>query len=211
MNSAPKTILAIESAIRGGSISLIREDREIAYWIGSNDVSKAEDLLVNIDVLLRGNAMTMRDIQMVAVSAGPGSFTGIRIGIATALGLKTGLNIPMSSISALDAIANGRSYSHETVVALPIGRNAICRQRFARKSQLPGAVSEPETIPTDTLADEIRQESDPTYLLHSSLYSAIPVHDNVVDIGANLANAIGMACARNPGIVAEPLFISKNW
>ena len=100
MKDTQNITLAIESAIRGGSVSLIGDGVEIANWIGSADVSKAEDLLADIDLMLGANGLTIHDVGHVAVSAGPGSFTGIRIGIATALGLETGLGIPMSSISA---------------------------------------------------------------------------------------------------------------
>src|SRR5258708_18599521 len=104
MSSYPEFTLAIESAISGGSISLLK-GREIANWIGSSNVSKAEDLLANIDHLLAANDIALNEIDLITVSAGPGSFTGIRIGIATALGLKAGLGIAMSSESALKAIA----------------------------------------------------------------------------------------------------------
>ncbi|MEQ1646533.1 MAG: tRNA (adenosine(37)-N6)-threonylcarbamoyltransferase complex dimerization subunit type 1 TsaB, partial [Pyrinomonadaceae bacterium] len=124
--------VAIESAIRGGSISLIAGGVEIDNWIGSTEVSKAEDLLVDIDAMLGRNSLSISDIDHLAVSAGPGSFTGIRIGIATALGLKTGLGIPMSSVSALTAMAAISSFEGNAVVAVPVGRNAICLQTFSQ-------------------------------------------------------------------------------
>jgi hypothetical protein len=52
MNTKPRTVLAIESAISGGSISLQRDGVEIGGWVGESAVSKAEDLLANIDSLM---------------------------------------------------------------------------------------------------------------------------------------------------------------
>src|SRR5687768_3236700 len=106
MNRRPiKTILAIESAISGGSLSLIVDGSEAGHWIGTSGVSKAEELLVNIDHLLNKHCTLRAEIDLIAVSAGPGSFTGIRIGLATALGLKAGLQVSMASGSVLKAIA----------------------------------------------------------------------------------------------------------
>ena len=64
-------VLAIESAICGGSISLIKDNIEIANWVGSSGVSKAEDLLANIDQILIENSISRYDIGLIAVSAGP--------------------------------------------------------------------------------------------------------------------------------------------
>jgi len=121
MSNPSHVTLAVESAICGGSISLIRAGSEIANWVGSANVSKAEDLLVNIDAMLTSTNIAASDIDLIAVSAGPGSFTGIRIGIATALGLKAGLGIEMSSESALKAMAFTQPDVGCIVAALPVG------------------------------------------------------------------------------------------
>src|SRR5687768_3799835 len=132
MNSAPRITLAIESAVAGGSISLLQGESEVANLIGSSGISRAEDLLANIDEMLSLHNIERREIELIAVSAGPGSFTGIRIGIATALGLKTGLAAAMSSASALTAMVHAAKNIKTAVAALPIGRNAVCLQRYAR-------------------------------------------------------------------------------
>ena len=211
MNPTQQLTLAIESAIRGGSVSLIVDGREIDNWIGATDVSKAEDLLADIDAMLSTNGLTIRDVSHVAVSAGPGSFTGIRIGIATALGLKTGLGIPMSSISALEAIALNSEVSDETTIAVPVGRNAICQQRFGRIDGTITALGEPDTIQLETLASEIGKGNDSSYVLHRWLYEGLGSPEDAVDFGENMAFAIGIACGQREGTITEPLFISKSF
>src|SRR3954447_25054388 len=111
------TILAIESAIAGGSVSLLRDGEEIAHWLGTANISKGEEVMVNIDHLLTSTGTAKSDLDLIAVSAGPGSFTGIRIGIATSLGLKNGLNVPMASRSAMDAMAAAHP-GHEILTAV---------------------------------------------------------------------------------------------
>src|SRR5207245_1230429 len=130
MNNSTKIILAIESAICGGSLSLLREGSEVANWVGTSTVSKADDLLANIDSMLTDNNVPLGELGLIAVSAGPGSFTGIRIGIATAIGLKSALGIGMASESALKAMAFRQPDTQNIVAALPVGRNAVCLQSF---------------------------------------------------------------------------------
>lgn len=196
--------LAIESAIRGGSLALFRGPVEIDSWLGSAEVSKAEELLVEIDAMLSRNGLTIRDVDHVAVSAGPGSFTGIRIGMATALGLKAGLNIPMSSVSALEAIARSCRLEDEATVALPVGRNAICVQTFSA-DDLP--VDEPQPVSFEEFAGV---ESN-RLILHGSLFEQFGRGGNATDLGQNIATAIGRYCIKNPGTMTEPLFISKSF
>lgn len=209
MNKQNNVILAIESAICGGSISLLNEGVEMANWIGSLSVSKAEDLLVNIDAILTSTKVSRRDIDLVAVSAGPGSFTGIRIGLATALGLKAGLGIEMASESALKAMAGSRPATGPVTVALPVGRNSICLQKFQIVDGEISPINEPHTLPDDVFF-EFLSENDEEFVLHDSLYKRCDATPLITDFGANVAFAIGAICVKHPGVVAEPLFISKS-
>jgi tRNA threonylcarbamoyl adenosine modification protein YeaZ len=205
----PTTVLAIESAIAGGSISLRSDGEEVGNWIGNEaSVSKAEDLLVNIDKLLEDHGLNVRDVDLVAVSAGPGSFTGIRIGIATALGLKAGLSIDMASESALKAIVYQRGGEHKKLIAgLPVGRNSVCIQRFRNGEPIEG----PRTIEEVAFADLITGEAGTTFLMHQLLHHQIGNLQNSINAGSNIALAIGLICSQRPPAIAEPLFIAKSF
>jgi tRNA threonylcarbamoyl adenosine modification protein YeaZ len=217
MKDAEQITLAIESAIAGGSLSLIRGETEIASWTGTADRSKAEELLFNIDEMLTSAGVSHHDLDLIAVSAGPGSFTGIRIGIATALGLKTGLGIPMSSVSALEAMANGSrspSSASSVTICLPVGRNSLCLQSFGIANGKVTALGEPRTMPeleVDSLAnaDEGVRVPSEQFVLHHDLFEKYATLPNAIDFGANIAYAIGRAAS--PGVVTEPLFISKSF
>lgn len=208
MTQPPHIVLAIESAIAGGSLSLLVGGREAGGWTGSASVSKAEEMLVNIDALLTSNGFTARDIDLIAVSAGPGSFTGIRIGLATALGLKAGLGVEMSSESALVAMASlhGSDLAN-LMAAVPVGRNAICKQSFEKGVP----VDEPQTVSEDAFMELVHREKEMTFVLHSSLIEKVRAGASIVDAGTNIAYPIGIACSRSIGVVTEPLFIAKGF
>jgi len=211
MTEPARIILAIESAIAGGSISLLRDGAEIANWTGTSNVSKAEELLVNIDELLRNNNIAKNNIGLIAVSAGPGSFTGIRIGIATALGLKAGLGIAMASASALKAMAALQPDSENIVVAVPMGRNAVCVQAFRKSGREVTALHEPRTMREDEFLSSVANGLDRAVVLHAALYERIAPLGIVSNFGSNIAYAIGMFCDKHPDVNAEPLFISKSF
>ncbi len=200
-------ILAIEAAIAGGSLSLCRGEVEIASWSGPADVSKAEDLLFNIDVLLRENGVSKRDLGLLVVSAGPGSFTGIRIGIATALGLKTGLGIPMATVSALAAMVAYPDLNGPVYAAVPSGRQAVCLQKFSVDNGLVTDLTEPQTIRE---ADFLAQNFDEPVLVHGKLFE-VGANRQFINVNDSIASYIAKYGFENPGMATPPMFISKSF
>jgi len=118
-------VLAIESAIRGGSLCVHDGDRVIAELYGTGGVSRAEELLSSIDGVLRTAGVKPRDVETVAVSTGPGSFTGIRIGIATALGLRTATGAACVGVSLFEALCSVRQEQQNTVAMIAVRENQI--------------------------------------------------------------------------------------
>lgn len=202
-------VVAIEAAIAGGSLSLIRDGMELGNWIGRADGRlRSEDLLIEIDAMLTACGVSKHDIDLVAVSAGPGSFTGIRIGIATALGIKAGLGIPMTTVSAMEAICRAAPVGQpaDVAVAVPVGRNAVCVQSFATGGDEIRALDAPRSVPQSELRD-LRSE---WLVVHSALFTMYPALTNAVDFGTNIAYAVGNMSSSSPGSLIEPLFISKE-
>jgi tRNA threonylcarbamoyladenosine biosynthesis protein TsaB len=100
-------ILNIETATTNCSVSLAQDGDTIAL-LEENDknYSHSERLHVYInDVLIKANA-SMKEIDAIAVSKGPGSYTGLRIGVSTAKGLCYSLDIPLISVHTLEALAH---------------------------------------------------------------------------------------------------------
>ncbi len=117
-----KYTISIESAILGGSCGLAKNRTIVDESIGSGGVSRAEDLLLDIASLIRRNEIVPTDISNIIVSAGPGSFTGIRIGIATALGFAAAIDIVPQQISLFEAMAVVSNSDSVVTVAVPGGR-----------------------------------------------------------------------------------------
>src|ERR671925_1682088 len=94
--------LAFDTATEVATSALV-DDGEV---LGER-TSRAVTLLEDVDALLRQAGKHTRDIDALAVGVGPGSFTGVRIGLSTARGLALALDIPVAGVSTLDALAAG--------------------------------------------------------------------------------------------------------
>lgn len=99
--------LALESSAKAASAAVFEEDKMLAYAIQNAGLTHSRTLLPMAEELVKGLDRTMADIGLVAVSHGPGSFTGLRIGLAEAKGLGWALQIPAVGVSTLEAMAYG--------------------------------------------------------------------------------------------------------
>ena len=95
-------ILAFDTATDVATSALVDEDEVLG-----ERTSRAVTLLEDVDALVRQAGARTADIDALAVGIGPGSFTGVRVGLATARGLALALGIPAAGVSTLDALAAG--------------------------------------------------------------------------------------------------------
>jgi tRNA threonylcarbamoyladenosine biosynthesis protein TsaB len=98
-------VLALDTTTRPGSIALVRDDDVLAVAAGDAARTHAERLPAGIVQILAAARVDLKAIDVFAVAAGPGSFTGLRIGIATIQGLAFALGRPVVAVSSLDALA----------------------------------------------------------------------------------------------------------
>lgn len=94
--------LAFDTATGAATSALLDDDEVLA-----ERVSRAQTLLEDVDALLRQAGAHPRDVDRLAVGLGPGSFTGVRIGLAVARGLALSLGVPGAGVSTLAALAAG--------------------------------------------------------------------------------------------------------
>ncbi len=104
-------VLGIDTSTMTGSVAIITEDRLIAEYTLNTRTTHAERLLTEVEHLLRSTALHIRDIDGIAVAAGPGSFTGLRIGVTTAKSIAYSIQKPIVSIPSLDALASHYLFS----------------------------------------------------------------------------------------------------
>jgi tRNA threonylcarbamoyladenosine biosynthesis protein TsaB len=130
MNDAP-LILSLETATLGGSVFLARGSLQLARREGDAQVSQSSSLLSDINESLLEAGVSLPDVDLFACASGPGSFTGLRIGIATLKALSASLKRPCLGIPTLQAVAHAAGPSNATVAVLPAGRGEVFAQLFA--------------------------------------------------------------------------------
>lgn len=123
---AAPLLLALESSGRTPSVALLRGEQVLAEVEGRPGRSGAESLLPGIDAVLRRAGLELDAVQAFAVSIGPGSFTGLRVGVATLKGLAFDNRRPVVPVASLAALARGAALeaaqSDAPVVALADAR-----------------------------------------------------------------------------------------
>jgi tRNA threonylcarbamoyl adenosine modification protein YeaZ len=124
-------ILSLETATLAGSVWLGRGKLQLATRNGDPQVSQSNSLLSDISASLNEAGIALEDIELFACAAGPGSFTGLRIGIATLKALAATMNHPCVGIPTLHAVAHSAGASKATVAVLPAGRGEVFAQMFS--------------------------------------------------------------------------------
>ena len=119
-------ILAIETATLAGSAALLDEDRVIGQSLLDIALTHSERLMAMVDRLLADCGCDMASVDALAVSIGPGSFTGLRVGVATVKGLAMALGLPVAPVPTLDALAGN----------LPFADAPVCPVLDARKGEV---------------------------------------------------------------------------
>ena len=131
LKSAAPLILAIETATRAGGVAVARGDKVLASLAGDAAVSHSTNLIEMIREALQSANANLQDVEVFAVACGPGSFTGLRIGLATVKAFAAHLNKRVVGVSTLAAVAHGCGVKGEIVSLLPAGRGEAFTQRFS--------------------------------------------------------------------------------
>lgn len=132
-NRLDNILLAVETGVACGSASLFRGGFELSSLkISDAGSTRSEDLTSAFDRLLTEAELERTNISKIAVSTGPGSFTGLRAGIASCLGFSRGLGLETVGIPLFDAVASTLEGAQEFVLAVPIGKNDIAWRWYPR-------------------------------------------------------------------------------
>ena len=184
-------LLAIESAVAGGSVALFIGNEFVSGKSGAQAISRAEDLVPNVNDLLKEANVPKSDLVRIAVSLGPGSYTGLRIGLASVMGLARGLDIEYIGVPLFEALAS--CFPHTVAFALPMGKTDIC-------FTLAGETGKPSVATSSALVENSQFAAATPIGVHSDLMLSLGELGalNLIDIGRNLAQYVGTASLNRP-------------
>lgn len=174
--------LAFETSAKAASVALTENGKLLGESYQNTGLTHSQTLMVMAEDLLKQCGKTVSDITAVAVAEGPGSFTGVRIGVAAAKGFAWGAQLPCYGVSTLEAMA----------VSLGVYEGYICACMDARRSQVYNAlflveggtvqrVTEDRAIALSDLKTELEHMDGPIFLVgdgsnltHKTLSTEVP-------------------------------------
>ena len=159
-------ILAFETSAKAASVALMESTKLLGESYQNTGLTHSQTLMVMAEDVLKQCGKSAQDVQAVAVAEGPGSFTGVRIGVAAAKGYAWGKEIPCYGVSTLEAMAE----------SLGIYEGFVCPVMDARRSQVYNALfyvnrgvverhREDRAISLADLKDDLEHLDGPIYLV----------------------------------------------
>lgn len=179
-------ILALETSTLAGSVALLDGDQLVGEYTLNIRTTHSERLLAAVDRLLQDAGWTPGMLEGLAVAVGPGSFTGLRIGVSTVKGLAFSLGIPVAAVSTLEALA----------WSLPFARDQVCPVLDARKGEVYAALFhwDAQTL----VRDWEDQALDPAELCRRVPGPVIFVGDGIAGYGMLFKERLGASATFAP-------------
>ena len=210
-------ILAFETSAKAASVALLDQGKLLGECYQNTGMTHSQTLMVMAEDLLKTAGLTAQDVDAVAVAAGPGSFTGVRIGVAAAKGFAWGRQIPCYGVSTLESMARNLGVWQGYVVpAMDARRSQVYTAIFHAEKGVLTRVEEDMAISLQELGEKIKNYEESIFLVgdgallcYNTLLEEVPalvlppehrMHQRAA--GVALA-AQAMADAGDPGNGAE--------
>ena len=153
-------ILALESSATAASVAICQDEALIAQTFQHTGLTHSQTLLPMVQQILAACQLSLSDIDLIAVAAGPGSFTGLRIGVSAAKGLAWAWDIPCTACSTLESMAwNAVGHRGEICAAMDARRSQVYNARFLSNGETITRITEDRAISLADLAAELAEQS----------------------------------------------------
>lgn len=153
-------ILALESSAKAASAAICDEDKLIGQYWQNSGLTHSSTLLRMAENVLTDSGLSMSEVDLVAVSKGPGSFTGIRIGVAAAKGLAWAESLPLCGVSSLEAMAWPLADSEGCVICpvMDARLKQVYNAKFLAQNGKPVRLCDDRAISLEQLAAELERD-----------------------------------------------------
>lgn len=182
-------ILGFDSSAKSASVAVCDENRLVAQYFQNSGLTHSRTLLPMAEDMLKNLELTLADIDLIAVSNGPGSFTGIRIGVSTVKGLAWASDKPVCGVSTLEAMAYcGVSAPTGSIIccAMDARRNQFYNALFEMHRTVPVRLCEDRAISGDELVKDVKKYKTPLFVVGDGAKLCYNALDNY-EFGACLA------------------------
>ena len=159
-------ILAFESSARPASVALLRDGSLLSQYSQCSALTHSRTLLPMAEDMLKNAELTIGDVDLFAVAHGPGSFTGVRIGVSTVKGLAWAANKPCVGVSTLEAMAwHGLAAGGVVCPVMDARRGQVYNALFEIRNGKPVRLCGDRPIALEELAPQLRELESPAFLV----------------------------------------------
>ena len=152
-------ILALETSAKSVSAAVVENGAPLCSTYQNTGLTHSRTLMPLVDGMLRAADLQMSDMELIAVAQGPGSFTGLRIGVSAAKGLAWTLDVPCCGVSTLLAMAQNLRHTEATVIcAMDARRNQVYNALFRAKDGVLERLCDDRAIGLAELAEELKND-----------------------------------------------------
>ena len=197
-------ILAIDTATRIGSVALARGRNVLSLQTSDRETSHSIDLITTIESAIKSAGAKLNDVDLFAVASGPGSFTGLRIGIATIKSLAVSVGKQCVGVPTLAAIAHAAGTSVRTVALLPAGRGEMFAQLFSVDGDLLRALDAPAHISPASVLEKYGSIKSLTWAGEGAHLNAETLRDGAKASGIAWANRNNYSLLGSAGWMLAP-------
>lgn len=154
--------LALETAAKAVSAAITEDGKVLASGYQDTGLTHSATLMPIVEGLFKNTGLSPADLNVVAVSAGPGSFTGVRIGVSAAKGIAFALEKPAAAVSTLAALARNVAFADGLIVcAMDARRQQVYNALFEAKNGQLTRLTPDRAIALADLAEELRNDPRP--------------------------------------------------
>ena len=158
--------LAFETSAKAASVALLEGSKLLGEAYQNTGLTHSQTLMVMAQDLMKSCGYTPQQIEAVAVAAGPGSFTGVRIGVAAAKGFAWGAELPCYGVSTLEAMAlQLGAYDGYVVPVMDARRNQVYNAVFLAEQGKLTRLTEDRAIALSELQEELKKVEKPIFLV----------------------------------------------
>ena len=159
-------LLAFETSAKAASVALFEGDKLLGESYQNTGMTHSQTLMVMAEDILKTAGKTAQDVQAVAVAEGPGSFTGVRIGVAAAKGFAWGSGIPCCGVSTLEAMALSLgAYEGYVCPVMDARRSQVYNSIFYVNRDVIERIAPDRAISLEDLGNELKKLEKPIFLV----------------------------------------------
>ena len=164
-------ILGIDTSTMAANVAVLEDDKLICEYTINTKKTHSQKLMPMIENMLKLSDLEIKDIDAIAICVGPGSFTGLRIGMATAKAMAHVNNIPLIGVNSLEILGTNMDLCNRKICSiLDAQRNQVYMNKYILEDNKIKELEEISIKPIDELLEELSSSDDKWVLVGEAVY-----------------------------------------